>query len=177
MEGNVLSWKGTSLHRKGKYPDEGLLTLNFGICYFIYAWTLSLLGLALLCMTVLYCSLCCSTAPQCLLHTVLLCVQCGNCTPGSRSFSDFVDTWADSVPPAHTQASFKGRLYSKAASLQLIPIVTRNVTNMLFESSEQWLPEEGKELLQHSQLASFLCVLMLQILSCVESWFDPCHAY
>ena len=32
-----------------------------------------------------------------------------NCTPGSRSYSDLVDTWEDSLlhPPAHTQACSK----------------------------------------------------------------------
>jgi len=45
----------------------------------------------------------------------------GNRTPGSsRSYSDLVDTLADS--PVCTQALFKGCLYNVGSSLGLVPI-------------------------------------------------------
>ena len=63
-----------------------------------------------------------------------------NPTPGSRSYSELVDTWADSVY-IH-QLILKP--HSKAARiiigglLQLVPVNACQVTTILFKSSEHW---------------------------------------
>jgi len=70
----------------------------------------------------------------------------GNHTPGSRFYSDLLDTLADLHLPAHTQASLKS-----LATLWLVPINARHVMTMLFNWSSHGGENEDKTLLLRSQ--------------------------